>query len=159
LALRALVCARFQAAVEPAFSLPRRLSAGMFRGDSACTLAATALVSAVLAAGCGQSPKPPAEKAAAAPVQYFHVDAATAATVSGRIVYHGSRPARTVISMDADAHCEQANGNRPVYNEPVLTGKGGGLANAFVYVQAGLEGKKFEPPKEAILLDQRGCMF
>lgn len=61
--------------------------------------------------------------------------------------------------MDADAKCEAANANKPVYNEPILTGKDGGLANVFVYIQSGLEGKTFEPPKQDVVLDQHGCMF
>jgi hypothetical protein len=36
-----------------------------------------------------------------------------------------------------------------VYGETVVIGKSGGLANAFVYIQAGLEGKKFEPNTQA----------
>ena len=116
------------------------------------------MAAAIVAVGCSQQPKKEETKTAL-PVEYFHVDPATAASVSGKITYHGPKPSRKVISMDADAKCEAANGNKPVYNEPILTGKDSGLANAFVYVQAGLEGKKFEPPKEKVLLDQRGCMF
>jgi hypothetical protein len=111
-----------------------------------------------LAVACNQ-PEKKIEVTMAPPVEYFHVDPATAANVSGKIAYRGTKPSRRVISMDADAKCEAANGNKPVYNEPVLTGQDNGLANVFVYVQAGLEGKKFEPPKESVLLDQRGCMF
>jgi len=116
------------------------------------------VAAALLAAGCNQEAKK-AETKSAPPVEYFHPDPATAANVTGKITYRGARPSRKIISMDADAKCEQANGNKPVYNEPILTGKADGLANAFVYVQSGLEGKKFEPPKETVLLDQKGCMF
>jgi plastocyanin len=96
----------------------------------------------------------------AAPVEYFHVDAATAGTLTGAITFRGAKPAREVISMEAEQGCQQANAGKPVYDPGVLTGKNGGLANAFVYIQAGLEGKKFEPVKEpAVVLDQHGCMF
>ena len=61
--------------------------------------------------------------------------------------------------MQSDITCSQEHGGKPVYNEPVVVGKDGGLANAFVYIQTGLEGKKFEPAKEPVLLDQRGCLF
>ena len=61
--------------------------------------------------------------------------------------------------MDADEACQQAHAASPAYNEPVLTGAKGGLANAFVYIQAGLEDKKFEPPKESVSIDQNGCLF
>jgi hypothetical protein len=116
------------------------------------------IAAALLAIGCNRQPKKEETKSAP-PVQYFHVDPATASTVTGRILYRGPKPTRKIISMDADARCEQANGNKPVYDEPILTGKGDGLANVFVYVKSGLEGKKFEPPKETVLLDQHGCMF
>jgi plastocyanin len=120
-------------------------------------------VVALLSAACGTQAPPPktveATKVASNPVEYFHVDPATAGTVSGKIAFHGAKPARKLISMDSEAGCEQAHKGRPVYNEPVVTGKNGALLNAFVYIQAGLEGKKFEPAKQAVALDQRGCLF
>jgi plastocyanin len=90
---------------------------------------------------------------------YFHVDPATAGTMTGTVTFHGAKPARHAISMASDAGCQKANAGKPVYDETVVLGKDGGLANAFVYIQAGLEGKKFEPNKEAVVLDQHGCMF
>jgi plastocyanin len=115
---------------------------------------------AVLTAACG---KPPVEEKktveAAKPVEYFHVDAATAGTVTGAIKFAGAKPARQAISMEADEGCQKATAGKAVYDEAVMTGKNGGLANAFVYIQSGLEGKKFEPNTEAVVLDQHGCMF
>jgi len=118
------------------------------------------LAAALVCAGCREA-EPPKKSEAAAPkqVEYFHVDPATAATVSGTIVFRGTRPAKQVISMDADAGCQAMHAGNPVSDDAVITGKTGGLANAFVYIQSGLEGKKFEPPKESVLLDQKGCMF
>src|SRR6266436_476832 len=106
-------------------------------------------VAALLAAACG-TPTPQTKTAEAPkvapskPVEYFHVDPATAGTVSGKIAFHGVKPARKLISMDSEAGCEQAHKGHPVYDEPLVTGKNGGLSNAFVYIQAGLDGKKFE---------------
>ncbi len=124
-------------------------------------LLALCLTVALLAAGCGQTKAPPAKAVAetAKPVEYFHVDPATAATVRGKVLFHGPKPARAVIDMSAEAGCQKAHAGHPVYDESVVIGKGGGLANAFVYLQSGLEGKKFEPVKTAVVLDQRGCMF
>jgi hypothetical protein len=123
-----------------------------------------ALTAALLAAGCGG--KPPEKAAPEAikteaikTVEYFHVDQATAGTLRGKITFKGAKPARQAISMEAEAGCRQAHAGHPVYDEPVVTGKDGGLANAFVYIQAGLEGKNFEPVKEPVNLDQHGCMF
>src|ERR1051326_7866254 len=75
---------------------------------------------ALIAAGCKQ--EPPAQKTAAEPAkppEYFHVDAATAATVHGKISYHGPKPARERINMDAEAACEQAHAGHPAYEEPI----------------------------------------
>ena len=38
-------------------------------------------------------------------------------------------------------------------------GNKGALGNAFVYIKKGLEDKKFEPPAEPVVIDQRGCWF
>jgi len=114
---------------------------------------------ALAGAGCGSKPAEPAKTVTAPPVEYFHVDAATAGKLHGRIVYRGPKPARKQIAMDSDINCRAEHGAQPVYDEPVVVGNDGGLANAFVYIQTGLEGKKFEPVKEPVLLDQRGCMF
>ena len=61
--------------------------------------------------------------------------------------------------MASDEGCQKAHAGKPAYDEAVVIGKSGGLANAFVYIQAGLEGKKFEPSTEAVVMDQHGCMF
>ena len=116
---------------------------------------------ALFAAGCGQQPPKAPEKTAAAvqPVEYFHVDPATAGIVQGKVVFHGPKPPREAISMAADAACQQAHAGHPVYDETVVAGQGGALANAFVYIQSGLEGKTFEPVADTVVLDQHGCMF
>jgi hypothetical protein len=118
---------------------------------------------AALTIACGTTTKPaePEKKVAEAPkpVEYFHVDPATAGNITGAITFAGPKAARKLISMEAEAGCQQANAGKPVYEETVLTGKKGGLANAFVYIQAGLEDKKFEPAQPSVVLDQHGCMF
>jgi plastocyanin len=114
---------------------------------------------ALLAMGCSESKPPAAKTGTAAPPEYFRVDASTAGKLRGRITYAGPKPERLAIKMDSDAACSETHAGKPVYDEPVAAGKDGGLANAFVYIQAGLEGKKFEPVPEPVLLDQRGCMF
>ncbi len=113
---------------------------------------------ALFAVACGTNP-PPEKKTAARLIEYFHVDAATAGVLRGRVTYHGPKPSRQVIAMDSDAGCEQANGGRPVYDSSLMVGPGGGLANAFVYIKSGLEGRSFEPVKDPVMIDQRGCMF
>jgi plastocyanin len=112
-----------------------------------------AVVGAIVAAGCGR-PTP----APQAPVQYFTVDRATAGGVSGVVRFEGKRPAPKQISMEAEAGCEALH-TTPAVEEIVSTAKDGALAGAFVYVKTGLEGKVFEPVKEAVVLEQKGCQF
>ena len=94
----------------------------------------------------------------AAPPEYFEIDPATAAKLSGTIRFAGTKPPAKVISMDAEEACEKLH-DGPVRAVSVVTGKNEGLADVFVYVKSGLEGKAFEPPKQTVVLDQRGCMF
>ena len=118
---------------------------------------------ALLMTACANGDMPKAEEKKAAvspqPVAYFHVDAATAATLKGSVKFAGVKPARRKISMESDEGCQKATAGKPAFDEPVITGKSGGLANAFVYIQAGLEGKKFEPASQPVVLDQNGCTF
>src|SRR4051794_34637419 len=117
------------------------------------------VIAATFLTACGSKPETAQNSEPSKPVAYFHVDPATAGKLHGRIVYEGAKPTRQVIDMQSDITCKQEYGAKPVYDEPVVVGKEGGLANAFVYVQAGLEGKTFEPVKDPVVLDQHGCMF
>ncbi len=107
--------------------------------------------------GCNQSKQTAAPVKKASP-EYFKVDAAKAASVRGKARFEGKLPAAKRISMDAEEAC-QALHKSPVFDERVLTGKGGELANALVYIKTGLEGKIFAPAAEAVVLEQTGCQF
>ncbi len=108
-----------------------------------------------LLAGCGKQAPVPEKKAA--PV-YFKVDPATAARVRGEIRFAGTAPAAKRIVMEAEEECAALH-KEPVWERKVVVGKRGGLANVFVYIKSGLEGKAFAPASEAVMLEQRGCQF
>jgi plastocyanin len=113
-----------------------------------------------LVAGCsgGSKSEPPATpKPAPAPV-YFKVDLDTAGTVSGEIHFKGKKPAPKAIDMSEEPACVEAHKGK-AYDESLLVGKTGGLANAFVYIKAGLEGKTFAVPSDPVVIDQKGCWF
>jgi hypothetical protein len=121
-------------------------------------------LAALSLAGCGSGGNtlPPQKKAVAeAPkaVEYFHVDPATSGVIKGTIKFPGMKSSHTVISMASDAACAKAHAGKPVYDESAVVGPGGTVANVFVYIKAGLEGKKFETPKATVALDQHGCLF
>jgi plastocyanin len=95
-----------------------------------------------------EQPEPPA----------FHVDPATAGSISGVIHYTGPRPARKVIDMSSEPACVEAHHGKAV-DESLVVSPRGDLANAFIYVKSGLEGKRFEVPSTPVVIDQSGCWF
>lgn len=123
------------------------------------TIAAIAVFS--FAAGCGGAKKEEtASKEAAAPVggAVTKVDPATAATVSGKVSYAGAAPKKVQIRMDAEPDCAKLHSG-PTYSQEVVVNSNNTLADVFVYVKAGLEGKTFEPPSGPATLDQKGCIY
>jgi plastocyanin len=115
---------------------------------------------AMVACGGGiESGKEASKQAPEAAVVYTKVDPATAAKVTGKALYSGPKPVRKVIDMSSEeTECKRSH-KGPVQSEEVMLNKDGSLANVFVYISAGLEGKKFEPPKTPVKIDQKGCMF
>ncbi len=112
----------------------------------------------LLLAACG-APGPDAKKAEKkAVVEFFKVDAATAGKVTGRVVFTGKAPAPKRISMDAEEDCAALH-KTPVFEDKVILAKDGSLANAFVYIKTGLEGKTFPPTDTAVVIEQKGCQF
>jgi YVTN family beta-propeller protein len=120
------------------------------------------VITLAVAAGASAG-RQPGETTATAPQnkaapQYVQVDRATAASLRGHVVFEGKRPPPKRISMDAEAAC-QALHKAPVFDEQVVVDNHGGLANVFVYVKQGLEGKAFAPAQQTVMLEQRGCQF
>jgi plastocyanin len=107
--------------------------------------------------GCGQR-KPVQKSEEKAPVVYFKVDPSEAGSIHGKVQFTGKAPAAKRISMDAEEECKALH-KTPVMEQKVVVAKDGGLANVFVYVKAGLEGKTFAPVAESVVLEQRGCQF
>jgi hypothetical protein len=118
-------------------------------------------LAALLLASCKPAEQPASKTPppVTAPPEYFHPDPATAGTVTGSIVAKGLKAERISISMDSDAGCEKLHAGKPVYDATVVTGPRGGLADTFVYISAGLEGKTFESSKDPVTIDQTGCLF
>jgi plastocyanin len=104
----------------------------------------------LLLGGCRQTPKE---------ITYFKVDPAMAATITGHVQFSGRKPAGKVIDMDQDPDCARLHKNGRVTEDAVAVSSAGALANVFVYLQSGLEGKKFEPVAAPVTIDQNGCWF
>ena len=105
------------------------------------------------AAGCGGRKETPA----APPRDAKRVDAATAGTVTGRVLFNGTVPPTSPINAAADKICAAENPGGIAPEEYVVSG--GGLENVFVYVSDGLERYYFEVPSDPVKLDQRGCRY
>ena len=120
-----------------------------------CILAALALT-----LGCSAKPKSETATSPTAPPapSYFKVDPATAATLTGTIHFTGKRPQPKAIDMSEDPACVEAHHGK-AHDESLVVSSRGGVANAFIYIKTGLEGKTFEVPKTPVTLDQRGCWF
>jgi hypothetical protein len=77
-------------------------------------------------------------------------------SVVGRVLLIGTPPAEIPIRFDQTCgafHPTQATTRHYVVSRDQ------GLANVFVYISKGLEGKKFAAPSEPVLLDQKDCMY
>lgn len=109
------------------------------------------LLCALFLIGCSR--KETSQSQSSAPQQITHVDPATAALISGTISFSGTAPQPQKIDMSLDSACK---GTNETENVVVSDGK---LANVFVYVKTGLEGKAFALPSQPAKLDQSGCRY
>ena len=108
-----------------------------------------------VACGGGKEEAPAGAEQGAAPAA-APVDTANAGAVSGTVTYAGPDP-DVKIAMNADAFCAGAH-STPVETEKIVA-SGGKLANVFVRVKGGLEGKSFPVPAEQKTIDQQGCQY
>lgn len=121
-------------------------------------LGTTALfVFSLACGGGGEEAAEAPEKGAEATTEYFKVDPATAATVSGKVTFEGAVPKAPPLNMSAEPSCQELH-DGPVYPDQVAVSDGN-LANVFVWVKSGLEGKAFEPSSQPVTLDQKGCIY
>lgn len=110
-------------------------------------------------AGCGGGEKPAAEapkteSAAAAATP----DEVNGATVTGKVVFSGTKPTPKTLDMSAVPACAKAH-TTPQKSEEVIVNENGTLKNAFVWVKAGLPDKTWQVPTTSVELDQSGCMY
>jgi hypothetical protein len=119
---------------------------------------ALAVLLAATAAACSNSSKSPEPSSPAAAPDAKKVDAATAATITGKVVFEGTPPQNPVINMSSDPACAE-NNKGAVTTESVLVDHGA-LQNVFVYIKDGLGNKYlFDTPTDPVVLDQRGCHY
>jgi len=76
------------------------------------------------------------------------------ATLKGKISFEGTAHTPKKISTSSDPGCK----NNDLVSEEIVVSDGG-LENVILYVSGGLEGKKFPPSKEPVVLNQQGCHY
>lgn len=83
---------------------------------------------------------------------------AGAALIKGVVKFTGTVPAPKAISMSADPSCAKQHPG-PVLTREVIADSKGGLKNVVVFVADGLGDRGFEPPKEPVVIEQKGCQY
>jgi hypothetical protein len=104
--------------------------------------------------GCGKerAAAPRAETAASAP-------AVGGATITGRVVFTGTKPVMAKIDMGEEPKCK-AKYQSPPTEQTVVVNPNGTLANVFVYVKSGLPPSYLAPaPSGSVTIDQDGCRY
>lgn len=127
---------------------------------SRCALGLCAISTMLL--GCNAK-TPEAAPASASSVEApahpaFQVDPATAGSIHGIVTFSGAKPKPVLIDMSSDPACVAAHKGK-AYDESLVVNSKGQLANAFVYIEKGLEGKRFAVPSASVTMDQGGCWF
>jgi hypothetical protein len=115
--------------------------------------AAALMIAVALASACGSNAPGPAAGATTA------LDPATTGTVRGRVTLDGPPPVATTVRMDGDKTCATFAPGAVRANDIYVVGPDAGLANVFVHVTRGLEGRRFPVPQEPVVLDQQKCWY
>lgn len=126
------------------------------------------LLLAVAVLGCGKKESAPYSTSAAPPpsaaptppgsTQAEPIDPATTGTISGVVKLDGYLRPDQKVPMQGIPACASLHKEAPV-GETLVMGDGQTMANVLVYVKNGLGKRKFESPKEAVILDQIGCIY
>jgi plastocyanin len=106
------------------------------------------LASVIAAASCREAPKS-SGLADNAPVGR--------GTIRGHVRLTGTPPENLPIRLRADPMCEKVSGGKPTFQETVVAGQDGSLANVFVQLKGTFP--ETAPPTQPVTIDQRGCIY
>ncbi len=116
---------------------------------------------ALVSAACGAATSSASATLDHSPASAQHakkVDAATAGSVSGKVMLGGPAPAPEMMRVAVDPTCIQAMGTT-AKSDAILIGADGAIQNAFVYIKDALGDYTFDMPAAAVVLDQVGCRY
>lgn len=115
-----------------------------------------ALAAAVTACGGADSSKSAQPASPKAAPDAKRVDAGTAGTITGKVLFEGTAPENPVIKMSSDPAC---SGGAEVRADSYVIDNGG-LENVFVYIKDGIGNKYiFDTPTTPVVIDQKGCHY
>ena len=113
---------------------------------------------------CAAQERPDANSKKRLPVNVGGVEDKAGGTITGVVRFKGAKPdIKPLSEIAGNSFCKSCykDGDLP-QRDNVVFGKNGSddtLQNVLVYVSKGLEGKKFDPPKQSVVLDQVGCVY
>ncbi len=81
-----------------------------------------------------------------------------ASGIRGMVKFEGTVPKAKPISMAADPSCAKQHSGMVPALEVVIDSRGG-LQNVLIFIADGLGGRTFEPPKEPVVITQKGCLY
>lgn len=79
--------------------------------------------------------------------------------ICGRVYFTGTPPVTQPIDLTAYPACASRHEKGTLLVDDVVVNENRTMRNVFVRVSSGLEGEKFVPPTEPVLLGQKGCRF
>jgi plastocyanin len=120
------------------------------------------LTFALALAGCGGGTEAPKkETAAATPAGGAGAtpDMDNGATITGKVVFDGTKPTPKTLDMSAVPACMTAH-KGPAKSEEVVVNDNGTLKYAFVWIKSGLPADKtWQVPTTPVTLTQEGCTY
>ncbi|MDK1023132.1 MAG: carboxypeptidase regulatory-like domain-containing protein [Gammaproteobacteria bacterium] len=82
-----------------------------------------------------------------------------AGEITGTVKWQGKVPEMKPISMAADEDCQKMDRDEIPRNESLVLGTDQHMANVFVRLKSGFAEKVYVPPREPVVLDQKGCVY
>ncbi len=88
---------------------------------------------------------------------YVGGDVEGGAEITGQVTWSGARPALEDFAINKNPDVCDTGGDGKRASNRLVIGKGGGVANAVVYLEGVTAGKPM--PAETVTLDQKGCLY
>jgi plastocyanin len=112
------------------------------------------VASTLMVCACSSPPTPESEPV----LPLASIDEANSATISGKVVFNGEKPAMPAVDMSANPMCERQH-KTPETAETAIINGNGTVRYVFVWIKDGLPKARWNPPQTNAVLDQNGCVY